>query len=48
METIINDYVLAFFDKYLKGKDATLLKGPPANYPEVEFKSHGRQTTREK
>ncbi|MBA3768628.1 MAG: hypothetical protein H0W99_16955 [Acidobacteria bacterium] len=48
METIINDYVLAFFDKHLRGKGATLLKGPPAKYPEVEFKSHGRQTTREK
>ncbi|MGH9872813.1 MAG: alpha/beta hydrolase family protein [Pyrinomonadaceae bacterium] len=43
MEKITSEYVLAFFDKYLKGKDAPLLKGPPANYPEVEFKSHGRQ-----
>ncbi|MGI8732051.1 MAG: alpha/beta hydrolase family protein [Pyrinomonadaceae bacterium] len=48
MERIINDYVLAFFDKYLKGKDAPLLKGPPANYPEVEFNSHGRQAKRKK
>ena len=48
MERIMSDYVLAFFDKYLKGKDAPLLKGPPANYPEIEFKSHGRQTKREK
>ncbi len=42
MEGIISDYVLAFFDKYLKGKDAPLLKGPPAHYSEVEFKSHSR------
>lgn len=46
MERIINDYVLAFFDKHLKGKDATLLKGPPAHYPEVEFNSRIRQTTK--
>ncbi len=44
MERIISDYVLAFFDKHLKGKDATLLKKPPAHYQEVEFKSHSRQT----
>ncbi|MGH9958034.1 MAG: alpha/beta hydrolase family protein, partial [Pyrinomonadaceae bacterium] len=31
MERIMNDYLLAFFDKYLRGKDAPLLKGPPAN-----------------
>ncbi len=43
MERIISDYVLAFFDKYLKGKDALLLKGPSAHYPEVEFKSHSPQ-----
>lgn len=43
MEKITSDYVLAFFDKYLKNKDSPLLKGPSADYPEVEFKSHGRQ-----
>jgi len=46
MEGIMNGYVLAFFDRYLKGKDTPLLKGVPANYPEVEFNSHGRQTKR--
>jgi predicted dienelactone hydrolase len=34
---IIVAYTLAFFDKYLLGKDSDLLKGPPANYPEVTF-----------
>ncbi len=48
MEGIINSYVLAFFDKYLKGKETSLLKGPPSNYPEVEFNSHGRQAKKEK
>jgi predicted dienelactone hydrolase len=48
MEQITSDYVLSFFDKYLKGKDAPLLKGPPANYTEVEFSSHGSQTTTDK
>lgn len=43
MERIMNDYVLAFFDKYLKGKEAPLLNGPAARYPEVEFKSHSQQ-----
>ncbi len=46
MERIISDYVLAFFDKYLKGKDAPLLKGPPAHYSEVEFNSRSRQTAK--
>ncbi|MEK6322548.1 MAG: hypothetical protein AABN33_12805 [Acidobacteriota bacterium] len=46
MERIINDYVLAFFDKHLKGKDATLLKGPPAHYAEIEFNSRSRQTAK--
>ncbi|MFN2502537.1 MAG: hypothetical protein ABR530_11080, partial [Pyrinomonadaceae bacterium] len=38
MEKIVNDYVLAFFDKYLKGKPAPLLGGPSASYPEVDFR----------
>lgn len=37
MEGILNSYVLAFFNKYLRGKDTPLLKGPSASYPEVEF-----------
>ncbi|MGI8838984.1 MAG: alpha/beta hydrolase family protein [Pyrinomonadaceae bacterium] len=44
MEGIMNDYVLAFFDKYLKSKDVPLLKGPAAKYPEIQFNLHGRQT----
>lgn len=36
---IVNAYVLAFFDKYLKGKAAPLLDGPSAAYKEVGFKS---------
>ena len=47
MERITSDYVLAFFDNYLKGKDAPLLKGPTAGYPEVEFTSHSRHAKRE-
>jgi predicted dienelactone hydrolase len=36
---IINDYILNFFDKHLKGKISGLLDGPSPDYPEVEFKS---------
>jgi hypothetical protein len=32
MERIMNDYVLACFDKYLRGKDSPLLKAPWAKY----------------
>ncbi len=39
MVRILSDYVLAFFDKYLRGRDSALLDGPPARYPEVEFAS---------
>jgi len=35
---IQNTYILAFFDKYLKGKDNSLLKGPSPDYPEVYIK----------
>ncbi len=34
---IQNRYVLAFFDKHLKGMDSGLLNGPTAEYPEVEI-----------
>lgn len=37
MLQILNDYVLAFFDKYLKGMNAPILDGPSADYPEVLF-----------
>ena len=36
---IINDYMLNFFDKHLKGNGSSLLDGPSPDYPEVEFKS---------
>ncbi len=34
---IITDYLLAFFDKHLKGESEPLLDGPSAAYPEVIF-----------
>ncbi len=36
---ILNDYVLEFFDEYLKGEASVLLDGPPSSYPEVIFYS---------
>jgi dienelactone hydrolase len=38
--TIINDYTLAFFDKYLKNEPEPLLEGSSPDYPEVAFESH--------
>jgi len=35
---IINAYTLAFFDKYLRGRDSDLLAGPSPSYPEVAFR----------
>ncbi|CAH8770595.1 alpha/beta hydrolase family protein [Paenibacillus dendritiformis] len=34
---IINQYVLDFFNKHLKGTGGKLLQGPSAEYPEVKF-----------
>jgi hypothetical protein len=34
---IIVEYTLAFFDKYLRGRDSELLAAPSAKYPEVKF-----------
>jgi len=34
---IILAYTLAFFDKYLNGRDSSLLTGPSSPYPEVTF-----------
>jgi predicted dienelactone hydrolase len=34
---IVIAYTLAFFDKYLRGQESDLLKGPSAKYPEVTF-----------
>jgi len=43
MEKIMNTYVLAFFDKYLKGKESALLSKSSADYPEIEFHSRAGQ-----
>jgi predicted dienelactone hydrolase len=34
---IQNDYIRAFFDKHLSGRDSGLLDGPSPDYPEVEI-----------
>jgi len=34
---IIDDYLLAFFDQYLKGQPATVLRPQLPAYPEVQF-----------
>ena len=39
---IKNDYTLAFFDFYLKGRDSALLRGEKKPYPEVDFRAHKR------
>jgi hypothetical protein len=36
---IINAYSLAFFDRHLKGRPATLLDGPAAQYPDVALET---------
>jgi pimeloyl-ACP methyl ester carboxylesterase len=36
---IIDAYVIAFFDRYLKGEEAPLLDGPSPDYPEVEIEA---------
>ncbi len=42
---IINEYTLAFFNKYLKGKESSLLIRPSPKYPEIVFRPiyHARQ-----
>lgn len=37
MTIAINRYLLAFFDRHLKGLDAPLLDAVPSAYPEVNF-----------
>jgi hypothetical protein len=39
MLKIMNAYILAFFDKHLKGIDSPLLNGPSADFPEVILKA---------
>ena len=36
-QRVIGDYLLAFFDTYLKGEPSPLLDGASADYPEVSF-----------
>ncbi|MBN1679020.1 MAG: hypothetical protein JW966_01925 [Anaerolineae bacterium] len=36
---VINAYLLAFFDQYLKGDESSLLNGPSSDYPEVGFEA---------
>lgn len=38
MYRVANAYIVAFFDKYLRGKQSLLLEGPSKDYPEVVFK----------
>ena len=38
MVKIINSYMLAFFDEYLKGERSPLLDASSPNYPEVTIK----------
>lgn len=38
---VVSAYVLAFFDRYLKGEPQPLLDGPSAEFPEVEFARGG-------
>ncbi|MBI3158448.1 MAG: hypothetical protein HYZ26_02480 [Chloroflexi bacterium] len=37
---VINTYLLAFFDQYLKDEPSALLAGPSAEYPEVGFEAN--------
>ncbi|CAN5124407.1 hypothetical protein BH11PSE10_BH11PSE10_09810 [soil metagenome] len=41
---IINAYSLAFFDRHLLGRPASLLEGPAERYPEVLFESRPPRT----
>jgi hypothetical protein len=36
---IVNAYTLAFFDRHLRGLQATLLDGPAAQFPDVRFET---------
>jgi len=38
MYRVANAYIVAFFDKYLRGIESPLLEGPSGDYPEVVFK----------
>lgn len=36
---MINDYTIAFFNKYLKNQNQPLLNGASSQYPEVQFRA---------
>jgi hypothetical protein len=40
---IVNTYMLAFFDRYLRDEEAPLLDSPSPEYPEVEIEIHNIQ-----
>ena len=37
---VVDAYLLAFFDQYLKDQPSPLLKGPSPDFPEVQFAAH--------
>jgi predicted dienelactone hydrolase len=37
---VVDAYILAFFNQYLKNQPSPLLNGPSPDYPEVQFESH--------
>jgi dienelactone hydrolase len=39
---VVDAYLLAFFDQYLKGEESPLLDGPSSAYPEVEFQARNQ------
>jgi hypothetical protein len=39
---LVNAYLLAFFDRYLKNQPSPLLNGSSIDYPEVQFESHSQ------
>ncbi len=43
MYRVADAYIVAFFDKYLKGQDSPLLTGPSKDFPEVTFKIVSRK-----
>ncbi|MGI8547907.1 MAG: hypothetical protein ACR2M1_11325, partial [Gemmatimonadaceae bacterium] len=48
MEAIMNAYMLAFFDRYLKGAPAPLLDKRPSPFAEVDIRSHVLPNARNK
>jgi hypothetical protein len=42
MLKIMNAYIVAFFDKHLRGIDSPLLNGPSPDFPEVILKARNR------